>query len=228
MNEVTNKPNGAKRKCRRRTIVINPVFQVRYAVMIFAVVFIFAALMSAVLFGVLHQNARARVLAPGASNVWENTRIIVFTAVAFSALVSLAICAWSVIITHRICGPLFVMRRAFETLRKGQLPQYRALRKRDEFKDVHAEFFKACETVKSRHEKVLEGLTNAIQEAADGTQGDDQSCRRALDNIAQRLESMRIEAAQFLGRAESGADGSRTGDAATPQKAPRSLVRSNS
>lgn len=228
MSDAVNRANGARRKSRRRKIVINPVFQARYAVIIFAVVFIFAALMSAVLFGVLHQNARARVLAPGGGSVWENTRIIVFTALAFSALISLAICAWSVIITHRICGPLFVLRKAFETLRGGQLPQYRALRKRDEFKDVHAEFFKACETVKNRHERVIDGLTNAVQTASDAKQGDEQRCRQALDRIAQQLEAMRVEAAQFLGRTESGPGGPDQSDDPTPKKPERSLVSSHS
>lgn len=49
--------------------------------------------------------------------------------------------------THRVAGPMFLMKRYMNDIIQGRVPEVRALRKDDEFKDVFETFVSMIETL---------------------------------------------------------------------------------
>jgi hypothetical protein len=54
---------------------------------------------------------------------------------------------WGIFLTHRVAGPLYVIRSLAEKLEKDGYIQPRKLRKRDEFQDVYQAVCDALEKV---------------------------------------------------------------------------------
>ena len=127
-NLPTNSAAGAGKK-RRKQYVINPAFQRKFAITIGLVVFMGTSMISSVLYGVLHSQARMRAMNPETYNA-EVTLIILLAALILSLVTAGALAVWSIMVTHRICGPLYVLENCFRTLASGQFPTRRALRKR--------------------------------------------------------------------------------------------------
>lgn len=140
MSSAPTNTAGGKHLRRRRNLIINAKFQIKYAVTIMLGVFIGSSLMSFFLYGLLYQQARQRLLHLAPTNVLENTYAIILFAAAFSLLMAVALGAWSVIMTHRIGGPLYVLQKQLEELAQGRIPKPRRLRKHDEFKDLFSTF----------------------------------------------------------------------------------------
>ena len=197
-NQANNLAGKGLRR-RRRTYLINPAFQWKYTGFVVVGVFIFSAFLSYVLFGVLHQQARARAIQPSVINPWENTATILLASVAFSAALGAALGLWTIIFTHRICGPLFVIQRCFADLNAGRFPRRRALRKRDEFKGLYAAFWDAVDVLQRTKRSELKQMSEALQIARSAAEDDDRTLREALASLASRLEPMCVEAARSLG-----------------------------
>ncbi len=184
---------------RKRSHIINPLFQWKYTILIGGSVFFVSMFMSVILFGALDAQLRARLVDPNASRMWEVTLVMVLSAIAFSALTAGAIGFWSIFITHRVAGPMFVLERYLREISAGRLPKVRALRKKDEFKELHDTFRKTVDTLGNRHRADLATFseTLAIARSCAG-QGEDAQ-RRALEQIACRMEGLRAQAAKILG-----------------------------
>ena len=191
---VVNRTRG-----RRRNYLINPAFQWKYTIWVVLGVFLTSSLLSVVLFGVLHQQARARLVNPASSPPWENALTIVFSAAAFATVMAAALGFWGFIITHRISGPIFVMQRYLAELAAGRFPSARPLRKKDEFKEFFGEFWRAIDALKTAKQADLAALTEALNMAGSAADGDGDSRRRALEALTARLETLRKEAAEALG-----------------------------
>ncbi len=126
-NAAASAPDRAKRG--RRTYVINPAFQWRYAFTIAVVVFFISTMMSCLLYAGLHRQARTRLIHPTAT-IADVTPVIVSFALGFSVVTAGAVALWCVLSSHRICGPLYVLENYFNDLMAGRIPTPRALRKK--------------------------------------------------------------------------------------------------
>ena len=197
-NQAKN-PAGKGSRGRRRTYLINPAFQWKYTGLVVFGVFIVSAFLSYVLFGVLHQQARARLIQPTVVSPWENTVTMLLASLAFSAALGAALGLWTIIFTHRICGPLFVIERYFADLTAGRFPKRRALRKRDEFKALYAAFWDAVDALQKKKRSELKELSEALHIAQTAEEGDDQARRQALASLTSRLKPMCVETARSLG-----------------------------
>ncbi len=169
---------------RRQMRLVNPAFQWKYTASVVLGAFFVYTLMSLMLFWVLHQQARARTLNPIATNAWENTSVIVIAAAAFAVVLAIALGAWSFIMTHRICGPLFVMERYLGELAAGRFPKRRPLRKKDEFKEFYNEFWRAMDAVKARERSHLEAMNRLLNTAQSAAQADDEERQGGLQRLA--------------------------------------------
>lgn len=69
--------------------------------------------------------------------------------IAFIVLMGMCLFVWGIFLTHRVAGPIFVIRNLAEKLEKDGYIQPRKLRKRDEFKDVYQAVCDALEKVSS-------------------------------------------------------------------------------
>ncbi len=193
---ATNSPP----RWRRRTYIVNRAFQWRFAATIALIVFLLSSTMSTILYGVLHQQARARLIDPQSYSA-EVTMVVLFSGVTFAGITSAGVLLWGILVSHRICGPLWLIAGYFRELAKGRLPNLRPLRNKDEFKDFYADFCKAIDFLKESRRAQLAGLSEALSLAESVGDADEDTCRRALESVAGRLHSLRREAAEALGEA---------------------------
>jgi len=70
--------------------------------------------------------------------------------IVFLILEVLALAVMGLIITHRVCGPIFVIHRHLVTLRDGKYPSTRPLRQGDEFKETFKLFAEVLDLLKQR------------------------------------------------------------------------------
>ena len=178
------------RSHQRKQYLINPGFQWKIAGTIAIAVFLLTIMVSIVLFGTLHQQARLRAANP-AGYTAQVTSVMVLFGLGFAAITAGGVGLWSILMTHRVCGPMFVMKRYLLEIAEGRIPSLRPLRKRDEFKDLYEAFDQAVATLRTAKQRELKQLAAAIEAA-----GQLQSANPGLhcQTILQRLEALRAQA----------------------------------
>lgn len=183
---------------RRRRYLINSTFQWKYTLTLAVTVFLITSALSSVLYGLLHQQARMRVMNPETYTANVGTVMLVF-AIAFGLVSAMGVGFWCFIVTHRICGPLFVMDRYLRDLGDGCVPKPRPLRRKDEFKELYATFTRATDFMSSQKRRELTTLTEMAQRAAGCKDAEAAECHEALASMADQLDLLRREAADVLG-----------------------------
>ncbi len=68
-----------------------------------------------------------------------NSQLVLYFIVIITILQAVVIFAFSIISSHRITGPLYVMTQYLRDLRNGKKPGIRPLRDKDRLKDFHEE-----------------------------------------------------------------------------------------
>ena len=175
---------------RRRMRLINPAFQWKYTVTAVAGAFCVNTLMSVLLFGILHQQARARVINPQMTQTWENATVMLVAALVFSGILAVVLAIWSFVMTHRVCGPLFVMERYLSEVAAGRYPKQRPLRDKDEFKEYYAEFWNALDTIKAREERHLSAMTRALDLARAAPRDGDENRSHDLQSLETEIKAL--------------------------------------
>lgn len=184
---------------RRKQLFINPGFQWRYAALIASGVFVIAVMMCSVMYGVLYQQARARMLHYAPASQWENTISLVLFAGVFAITMSAAFALWGVIVSHRICGPLFVMERYFNELAAGKLPVMRNLRKHDEFQSFYATLRRAVSQLRDQKHAQLAMASEALALVRSVENGEEAVRAQALEALRQRIATLHDQLADSLG-----------------------------
>lgn len=179
---------------RRRQVIVNPAFQWKYAITIMAVVFVVSCILSSLLYGLLHNQARMRLLNP-MKYTTSVPQVVILFSLAFSFVTACGVGVWLMYFTHRVCGPLKVMHRYFDELASGKIPSPRPLRNRDEFKDVYGGFVDAMTAVRTSRQAELNALTKTLNLA----QSSDQGHTEPLGEITKRLRVLCEQVAETLG-----------------------------
>jgi hypothetical protein len=187
------------RENRRRKYLIRTAFQCRYAVTIAALVFAVSCIMTIVLYGVLHQQARLRTMHPSIY-VAEVPAVVWLSGLAFAAACALGVGLWCIIATHRVCGPIYVMEGFLRQVAAGHLPPLRPLRRKDELQDFYKVFCDAIQSLQATRQQELATLTAALRIAKQAAGADERSCREAIESVASRLETVRCRIAATLGQ----------------------------
>ncbi len=201
MNATSDNNRAGKPKRLRRTYVVNAAFQWKYTLSIVFGVLIASSLLSSVLFGVLHSQARATVL--NQSNPSEvasvsSAPVILATSLGFAALLGAGLGLWAMIVTHRIYGPIFVIEGLLGVLARGRFPKRRPLRRKDEFKGFYDAFWRSVESMKALKRSELKKLTESLALAKSALDGEGPEGRDMLESLIGRLESMRAECAEAV------------------------------
>ena len=186
------------RKYRRKQFIVDSAFQWKHAITIALTVFLITSIMSSVLYGILHQQARMRFVHPE-TFTGEVTLVVLFAALVFSAVTALGMGFWSIIATHRICGPLYVLENYLGDLAKGKVPSPRPLRKKDEFQAFYRSFTRAMDALKVKRQAELSTLCESVEKAKSALEGDAGAQKRALELMAVEMEKLRDETAEALG-----------------------------
>jgi hypothetical protein len=189
VSRVEAPATGAIRS-RRRQYIVNPAFQWRVVLTVSTLVFLCSSIVSSVLYGVLHAQARARLMDP-AGYTAEVPLVVIGFGLAFSLMAAVAVGLWCVVVTHRICGPLHVMAGWLEDLAAGRAPQLRPLRKNDEFKEFYQTLCQAVESSARLRSQMLDAVSAALSCAESATTDADPGRAAALNSVVQKLQALR-------------------------------------
>lgn len=198
--------SSKKRACKRgiQRYIVNPSIQWRYTVTAVFGVFVVSAFVSILLYGVLFDQARSRSLS-GATSASDTAFTILTASIAFATVPAIACGLWTIVMTHRLCGPIRVLESNLRELATGRFPKHRPLRQKDNFRDVYEVFWQVVDTFKtsrSDHLAELGGLRNSARRAIIGTE----DAGSALESIASRLDDICRERAADLGINEPSTD----------------------
>lgn len=190
-------PASPRGQNRRRTYLINPSFQWKQAGTIALIIFFTSSIISYATFGVLHQQARMRFSDPLGyqANVGS---VILFFSIGCSALTAGAIGYWSILMTHRICGPAHVIDRAMQELSTGRFPVMHGLRKTDELQALYSSVSGAVDALKARTHTELAVIAEALDIVRNAQQGSDAVRQNSLQMLASQLEPLRRDLAESL------------------------------
>ncbi len=192
---ITNSTNSgvgldSEKQRRRRTYLIDPTFQWKYAISISLTVFVVSSILSCMLFASLHDQARQRIIQPTAVQASASWMMLVY-AVGFSLFTAGTVGFWVILYTHRVCGPLFVLNRHFRQLASGVMPKLRPLRRKDEFKDLFKSFTRAVDTIREDREAALSAVCTMQATARVDREADEKVFREAIQSVARQLDSLR-------------------------------------
>lgn len=146
---------------RRSLRIISPGLQWKYAALTSLTIFITSASASVFLFASLHQQARERMMNPESADPSVTYSILAF-ALGWSAVGAGLFSLISLVCTHRLCGPIILLQRYFADLCQGRLPQVRDLRKKDEFKELMADFAGVVDTIRTDRRRILALAEDAV------------------------------------------------------------------
>ncbi len=196
---------GAVKKVtsRRKSYSVNKAFQWKYTLLTVGVVFVVSGFITLVLFDMLHQQARARAMAPMSVAVQDSFSMVVVAACVFGLVISLALGIAVYVFTHRIAGPVYVIGRGLEALGKGRIPALRPLRKNDEFKDVHEQLCATVQWIEHERATRVEHLTELHNLAQAGTAEGASTGPEACENLVRRIDVLRKEALDACGEGQA-------------------------
>ena len=189
---------------RRRQYVINPSLQWKYALTIAAVVFLVSSIISSIQFGVMHYQARERLIHPEMLSGSSSMTMLMF-GLAFSVLTAGGVGLWFMTITHRMCGPLFVLERHLKSLIGGTIPTVCPLRKKDEFKGLFSTFMKTMDALREEKRADHEALTQALAMTRAAAVGEGMEGGESLSKLTNHLENMLAAASEAIGEEAGGA-----------------------
>lgn len=185
-------------KNRRRNYLINPLFQLKYTLTLVTGAFVASCFMGFSLYGFMFQQARAKAINPFSSSAWDNSIVIFFFALVFSAILMVVLGCWGVMVTHRVSGPMYVFQRNLKKLAQGYFPSYRPLRKRDEFKAVHEQFFQTVDSLRAARVHDVERLNSMISRMQKCEHVDGDAVQALVGGVLCDMNALRDELVKAL------------------------------
>lgn len=93
-----------------------------------------------------------------------------FTQVLIAALVLLVVGLWlgAIVLTHRIAGPVYKMRKQLRAVSKGDWSRPSPLRKRDELRSFFAAFESLVDALRRQRREHIQALDEALQNVPEG------------------------------------------------------------
>ena len=157
---------------KRRSIpVVDKAFQFKYTAMIVLIVVLISAGMGYLLLqSYLEMNRIMDVALANYAGISEKVNEasaldVFYISVAFLILEVLALGTMGLIITHRVCGPIFVMHGHLMAMLDGRYPTMRRLRPKDEFRATFELFTAVVESLRKRDADELAKLDKSIAAA---------------------------------------------------------------
>ena len=174
---------------RRRKYLINPAFQWKHAITLSLAVFLLSSILSCVLYSVLHEQARHRIMYPMSYSMDVGT-VILFSAFGFSVLTAGAVgfCASS---PPTVSVDPITWIAASRNWPPAACSSLRPLRKKDEFKELFATFARAVNAMKTQRLADAERISRMMDQLHAALNADDQASRRSLSGLAGELEQLK-------------------------------------
>ena len=144
---------------RRRMVLLDRSFQLRYAFLLAtlgaAAIALFGALAYQVHMGVAPADGPPEVSSAGQTLLW----LTVLGALGTAAVLGL----FGLLLTHRVAGPVHVMGLYMAALAAGRYPRLRPLRKRDELRSFFERFREAVDRIRTREADEARAIARVLE-----------------------------------------------------------------
>lgn len=184
---------------RRRRYIIDPAFQWKYGLWLMADVFVVSLFMGILLLIVQGRYVRSLMLEARSFDWSELALMLIVFALGFAVVAAGAFGVWSVMVTHRLCGPLHILGMRMAEVANGRFPEWRPLRKKDECKELYAQFWATVDSLKTSKQADLDALTEILSDLRSAANEHGESRTAALTAVTARVAGMRSAAARALG-----------------------------
>ena len=95
----------------------------------------------------------------------DDARFVFTITLAFLAVEVAVLGVMGLLITHRVCGPIFVLQRHMETISNGSYPTMRPLRAGDEFRTAFETFTRMIDNLRKRDDDEMARLKAVLAAA---------------------------------------------------------------
>lgn len=85
-------------------------------------------------------------------SIKNNNLILLYSAIGITIFQAVLLFVYGVYLTHRIAGPVYVMRQFCKDIQQGKMPQFRQLRKGDLLTDFYDDFVNAIKALQTKKE----------------------------------------------------------------------------
>ena len=179
--ETMPKPAGGPPKRRLRNYLLDPTFQLKYTGMVVGVTLAVATVLGYLAYE--QSRGQTEMMQMNMYDAGETESFIRAEAERYDrnllmaigggilALV-LSLGVTGILVTHRVVGPAYKLKRLFQDVSEGHLRVYGKLRQGDELWDVFVEFEKMIEKLRQNQRDEIAQLQSIIDRAKDATQTD--------------------------------------------------------
>lgn len=167
---------STKHRRRLGNFLLDHGFQLRLTVTFVVVCLLLSGLFGGLFF--VQMREASRVQATGVAEfdaaleqrMAQDDRMILLQMVAGTVLLTLLLTGASIVKTHHIVGPVWVVRRAMRELAAGRWPPLRGLRRADEFHGLVQDFHALVGSLKGRQDELATRLEELAAQHPEGEQ----------------------------------------------------------
>jgi methyl-accepting chemotaxis protein len=168
---------------RLRNYLLEPRFQLKYSGMVIAVTVAVAAvlgyqayrystgqteLQNLQLIAAKGDAVDARFIADLERYAREADRRVLYGILSGIAVLALALGVTGIVVTHRLVGPAYRLKRMLAAVTEGRIQPAGSLRKHDELQDVFEAFQRMLTSLRAAREQNLRDLDEALEKARSG------------------------------------------------------------
>lgn len=177
-----------------KNYLLNGPFQLKYAALVVGLSSVLSVGLGFFVLEQMNENTRMLrlqaefdpIIAAELADADASTTLgLVLGLLAFNFLLFLG----SIVVTHRMVGPVFVLGRCVRMVARGRLPIVRKLRKHDEFRDLHAALVGMVVHLSKETREDIQLLQAALDELPEGADS-----REALSDRVRELRRRMDEA----------------------------------
>ncbi len=176
---------------RRLIPIVDRRFQFKYTVLIVLIAAVVSTLLGYLLLRAYQEmNAIIQISEEiGERLNADDARFVFQLSIGFLVAEVFVLGVMGLLITHRVCGPIFVVQKHLATILDGAYPNVRSLRAGDEFKDMFQNFSDVVDLLRKRDQEEHDRLKSVLASAqAKGMSAEDTATLKQLvDERASRL-----------------------------------------
>lgn len=179
----------------RRHLIINPMFQVKFAMLFTLAVLVFASIFPVFVYTMLGTMENHTFFAknPGAIQALHEARYDLTIFLALTALVTIATSfVLAIFHSHRIAGPLYKLRMSMVSMQQGILDRHIRFRTKDNFPELADGFNSMTDAIFIRRRRDFETVNSVIPKL--------ERLQRALSGEEQATVTEVLTALQELSR----------------------------
>lgn len=208
----------------RRRYLINPKFQRKVATWLALDVFVVCMAMGTVLYAIEIQHVRDVVLRPSTGFDSSFIMLNALFSLGFAILTAVGMGIGSIVISHRFCGPLYVIGEGLRSITNGRMPLPRKLRKKDELSEFFGLYQDAAAKLRTERRCEIDELDQALNCLKQAAQAGPATAA-AIQGAVQHIEGMRDRAESWLG-VESAPQPDESSSNTTTTQAPTTVAAS--